>query len=337
MMRPVATTIGEVAAAAGVSVATASRVLSGRRRTTEEAARAVREAADRLNYRTNVVARSLRMKSTATVGMVVPRISNPYFPLVVEAVEGQLSAVGLELLLCDARNDPETERSRVEALLERRVDGLLLIPCDSVRSTETVAHAAGLVPVVQVDRFVTGFNGDYVGVDNEAGMRLVLDHLRSQGCRSFALISSRSGSSSAASRLRTYREVVSGTDPDSADRVLLGEYSLEWGREAVGQLRPDRGLPDALVCGADIIALGVIAALSEAGVRVPEEVMVTGFDDIEFASISAPALTTVRQPANAIGSEAVDLLRHRLGGDPDRSQHRIFQPELMQRTSTGSG
>jgi LacI family transcriptional regulator len=336
MMRLVAVTIGDVATAAGVSVATASRVLSGRRRTTEEAARAVREAAELLGYRTNVVARSLRMQSTATVGMVVPKISNPYFPLVVEAVEGELSAVGLELLLCDARNDTDTERKRVEALLQRRVDGLLLIPCDATRSTGTVTHAAGLVPVVQVDRFVSGFDGDYVGVDNEAGVRLVLEHLDATGCRSFALISSRSGSSSATSRLRAYREVVGRLDPASADRVLLGEYALEWGREAAEQLLRQGALPDAIVCGADIIALGVVAALNEAGVRLPDQVKLTGFDDIGFAAISAPPLTTLRQPANAIGAEAVHLLRRRLGGDADTPQHRIFRPELVPRASTGA-
>jgi LacI family transcriptional regulator len=327
-------TIREVADAAGVSVATASRALSGRRRVSPAAEAAVLAASERLGYRANTVARSLRMRSTATVGMVVPRISNPYFPLLVEVVERQLSATGRELLLCDSQNDVAIEAARVDALLDRQVDGLLFIACDGAASLATLARASARVPVIQMDRYVDGHDGDFVGVDNETGMRDVIAHLVATGARTFALVSSRTVDSSARTRLHTYREAVGHIDPAGAERVLLGDYDVSWGLEAARRLLADGPLPDAIVCGADIIALGVVAALGEVGIRVPGDVAVTGFDDIGFAAISAPPLTTLRQPADAIAAEGVRMLTERLAGADGLFHRRTFRPQLVVRAST---
>jgi LacI family transcriptional regulator len=329
-----AVTIRDVAAAAGVSVATASRVLSGRRQVTPAAREAVLAASQDLGYRTNTVARSLRMGSTATVGMVVPVISNPYFPLLVEVVERALSATGRELLLCDSQGDVAVEAARVGALLDRQVDGLLFIPCDRRDSATTLARARARVPVVQLDRSVDGEDADFVGVDNEVGIREVVGHLSAQGCRTFAFVSSEAVDSTATLRLRAYRDAVAELDPPGAERALLGSYSVEWGREGARRLLDGGPLPDAVVCGADIIALGVLSALAEAGVRVPEDVAVAGFDDIGFAAISAPPLTTVRQPAQAIGAEAVRMLQDRLGGATGVTQRRLCRPDLVVRRSS---
>jgi LacI family transcriptional regulator, galactose operon repressor len=327
------TTIHDVAQAAGVSVSTASRALSGRRKVSPEARRAVLAASERLGYRANTVARSLRMQSTASVGMVVPGISNPYFPLLVEAVERTLSAEGRELLLCDSRDDPVVESARVDALLDRRVDGLLFIPCDQQASADTLRRARASARVVQLDRYVDGEAVDFVGVDNRAGMVLVIDHLAAGGCRSFAFVSSVPADSSAELRLGAYRDAVRNRCPDREPDVLLGSYSLQWGREAARRLLDRATLPDAVVCGADVIALGVLTALVDAGVRVPEQVAVTGFDDIAFAEISAPPLTTLRQPADAIGAMGIQLLYEGLSGVAT-PQHVSLLPRLVVRGSS---
>jgi LacI family transcriptional regulator len=336
MVRSVHPTMRDVAEAAGVSVATVSRVLSRRPGVNPRSEQAVLEAAERLGYRANTVARSLRTRSTATVGMVVPRISNPYFPRLVEAVERELSSSGLELLLCDSRNDPDVESSRVEALLDRRVDGLLFIGCDGDRSRETLLRAQTRTAVVQMDRFVTDAAADFVGTDNELGIRLVLEHLRSTGRSSFGFVSSATVESTALLRLRCYDEVLRPEDPASADRVHLGDYSVEWGREAAARLLDDGPLPDAIVCGADVIALGVNAYLAEHHVRVPGDVAVTGFDDISFASVSTPALTTLRQPADVIGAEAVRLLRRRIEDRGSETTTVLQPPTLIVRGSTAT-
>lgn len=327
-------TIRDVAVAAGVSIATASRALSGEPNVSAASLRAVLSASERLGYRTNTVARSLRTRSTGTVGMVVPRISNPYFPRLVEAVERQLSTAGRELLLCDSQNDPDLEASRVDALLDRRVDGLIFIASDSRRSAATAARAQRSVRIVLMDRSVTGVRLDFVGVDNALGVRMVVAHLRQAGCASFGFVSSRTVDSSARARLSAYRRAVGRFDKDSAARTLLGDYSVEWGREATRTLMSAGPLPDALVCGADVVALGVNAELTEAGVSVPDDVAVTGFDDITFASVSTPPLTTLRQPTDEIGAAGVRLLTGRIDGADGPAVIESLPPELVVRGSS---
>ncbi len=240
----------------------------------------------------------------------------------------------MDLLLCDSQNDPTMEASRVDALLERRVDGLLFVACDSRRSAETLIRAHTQVAVVQVDRFVPGVLVDFVGTDNELGVRLALDHLRGAGRSRFAFVSSKPVDSTAQVRLECYQRELDHIDPLSAGHVLLGDYSVEWGREAARRLLHDGPLPDAIVCGADVIALGVNAALADHGVRVPQDVAVTGFDDITFASLSSPALTTLRQPADEIGAGAVRLLRDRMVQPSQDPVRRLLAPALMVRGST---
>ena len=330
-------TIRDVARAAGVSTATVSRALSGSRRVSPEVERAVVAASEQLGYRANIVARSLRTQSTQTVGMLVPRISNPFFPAIVEVVEQQLSAAGRQLFLCDSRGSVELEAARLGALIDRQVDGILVVPCHRAASAAAVGRASRRVPLVQVDRFVDGVDGDYVGADNDVGMTCVIEHLRSRGCTSFAFVSALERETASCVRADTYRREVAKVDPASADRLLLGDFSLEWGRLAAERILRERSLPHAVVCGADIVALGVVAALREAGVRIPDDVLVTGYDDIGFAAICSPPLTTIRQPTERIGAEAVELLEARLGGADGPPRHRVLQPELVVRASTADG
>lgn len=337
----------DVADAAGVSLATASRALSGSRPVRPETLTAVRAAADRLGYRTNHVARSLRRQSTQTVGMVVPRLANPFFPGLVQSLERTLLDQGHALVLCDADDDPGLEAERIVTLLDRRVDGLLVIPCDEHRSAAALRAAAQSVPVVQVDRRADSVAADAVTTDNAAGIAAALDHLRALGRNRTAYVGAAPASSPARERLATYRDLADG---DVGDDRLLGDFSLDWGREAARRLLARRQLPDAIVCGNDLIALGVLRGLRAAGADVPADVAVTGFDDIGFAEVAEPALTTVRQPVDEIGATAVARLLQRIADgntlagtedDPDPSpwQHLEIPPELVVRGSTvpGSG
>ncbi len=187
-----------------------------------------------------------------------------------------------------------------------------------------------------MDQSVDRERVDFVGVDNEAGILAAIEHVCDQGRRTFAFVSSKTIDSPAVLRLRAYRNRVRQLDAASSQRVLLGDYSLDWGWKATQRLLADPPLPEAVVCGADIIALGVIAALREADVDVPGDVAVVGFDDIAFASVSVPTLTTLRQPADAIGAEAVRLLQKRIKGTTSEPQRITLPPELLVRRSTGS-
>jgi LacI family transcriptional regulator len=329
-------TIRDVAARVGVSTATVSRALSGAKRVSPALVEQVRQATEELGYSANGIASALRRSRTDTVGMVVPSITNPFFTGLVEGVEHALQDSGRQLFLCSSRSDPALEAQRLRSLVARQVDGIVISPVHGTESTDAVSWAAGELPLVQVDRYVTGVESDWVGVDDDAALRLVLEHLAGRGVRAAAFVSSELTSSSTELRVAGFEEhrarLGIGLAPDG---MLLGEYSIEWGRAAMQRLLAGPSLPDAVVCADDLIALGVLQTCAAGGVRVPDDLLVTGFDDIPFAALSDPPLTTVRQPQVEIAAEAVRLL-----ADAERAGERpltrlALQPSLVVRASTG--
>lgn len=324
--------IREVAARAEVSVATASRALSGQRGVRPDNRRLVLAAARELGYRPDVVAAALRGGTTRTVGMVVPRISNPFFATLVEAVARQLQDDRRSLLLANSHYEPTVEQRETDALLDRRVDALIAVPCHRQHSRDTINDAATRVPTVQLDLRVDDDVGSWVGVDNEAGISRVLTHLIDAGARRLAYIGSYPTDSAAQERMDGYQRVA-GRHLGTPGTVLLGDFSKEWGQRAAERLLAEQALPDAIVCGNDMIALGVLSVLTSRGIRVPDDVRVTGFDDIPYATLSAPALTTVRQPQERIAAETVRVLT--TNREPSAPAHRIaLTPELIVRTSS---
>ncbi|MDB4872752.1 MAG: transcriptional regulator, LacI family [Gemmatimonadales bacterium] len=325
-------TIHEVAGRAGVSVATASRALSGRRKVTPSIAQQVRKAAKELGYRPNAVAQALRDQVTKTVGMVVPGISNPFFTAMVEAVEHRLQSSGRHLLLCDSQYDPDIEAGRLGALIERQVDGLIISPCDMVRSGPAVREAVRRVPLVQIDRYIEGSVSDWVGVDDDAALSLAVTHLVAAGAQSLAFVSSELTNSSARLRLAGF-ERAARTAGAEVRGTLLGAFTIEWGFEAAERLARD-GLPDGIVCANDEIALGLLRRLRSMDVKVPEEVMVTGFDDTGYAAIFDPPLTTIRQPCEQLAEDALRLLDEARAARSRPPRRIAITPQLVVRATT---
>ncbi|MEV0300705.1 LacI family DNA-binding transcriptional regulator [Streptomyces prasinus] len=326
-------TLREVARASGCSVATVSRVLAGTRPVGAETARRVREAAEELGYRPNQVARALRSRSTGTIGLVLPQITNPFFPSLVREVEHALHAEGRAVLLADCDDDPEIEAARIADLLDRQVDALLVIAADGKRSRDAVEKAAARVPLVLLDRVCGPGVADSVATDNATGMALVLDHLVTTGRRRICFAGAAGTGSAAVERLAAYEAEAGALLPHGSGRVELGDFSLEWGRTAVDRILPSR--PDAIVCANDLLAIGVLQRLRQLGVDVPGDVAVTGFDDIPMMDLADPALTTVRQPVRALAAEAVHLLGHRLAGRNDGPRRSVrLAPELVVRASS---
>ncbi|MGW2281322.1 LacI family DNA-binding transcriptional regulator [Streptomyces sp. NPDC001770] len=304
-------TLKDVAALSGCSVATVSRVMAGTRPVGEEIAARVRAAAETLGYVPNQVARSLRSRSTGTVGLVLPQITNPFYPSLVRELTYALHGYGRAALLADCDDDPGVEAGRIADLLGRRVDAMLVVPVDEHLSRTAVADAAAKVPLVLLDRGCGPGVADLVAVDNTAGIALVLDHLAATGRRRPCFIGA-AGTDSAAAERRAAFGASAGTLFPGGERapVELGDFSVAWGRTAVDRLWPYR--PDAVVCANDLIAIGALQRLRELGADVPGDVAVTGFDDVPMASLTAPALTTVRQPVHELAAEAVALLAGRL-------------------------
>lgn len=337
-------TINDVAKEAGLSVASVSRVLSGTRPVTPEVHKSVTEAVEKLGYRPNYVARALRRRSTGAVGMLVPHVTHPFYASLVQAIELCIHNVEGVLILSDSRGRPELESIRIQALLDRQIDALLIIPCDEEESSEAISQAAEQVPVILLDSLVNDFVGDFIGVDNETGINLLLDHIDEIGRQKLAFIGGKLSASPGAERLTAYRNRAPNIDRGSLERILTGEKYLEWsrgaadtliawGKESVDTIISRRDIPDAIICANDLIALGVINHLTALGIKVPDDVAVTGFDDIRFASICSPPLTTIHQPVEEMCAQAVQAMQARLQGKGTATHTRLI-PEIVVRGST---
>lgn len=310
-MKKASVTLHEVAAAAGVSIATASRALNGKDRVSERTAEHVAAVAERLGYRVNLMGRGLRAGTGATIGVVVPVISNPFYSELIHRIEDHLQRRGFDLVIADSHGEVERERARLRMLVERRVEGIFVVPSDAELSFDALADTARRVPLVQLDRRVVGLPADFVAVDNDNGIALAVDHLTSRGAERIVLVSGNDITSAGRERRAAFETVVHARSLP-AEENIFGEYLLDFGEKAVTTLL-DRGpLPDAIIAGDDLVAAGVIAALKKSGVRVPHDVQVTGFDGTMLADVCEPRLTTVVQPFDDLAREATEALWNRM-------------------------
>ncbi|MFD8599063.1 LacI family DNA-binding transcriptional regulator [Kitasatospora sp. NPDC059646] len=319
----------DVAAAAGVSRATASRVLAGTPRNVDpELARRVEDAARELGYRTNHSARALRTGTTGTVGVVVPSLANPYFVQLADAIAQQVRAAGGQLVVSDAANSAGIEAEQIETLLGGRVDGLVVVPVSAAASGPAVRAAAKRTPVVLFDRWASGSGTVAVTLDNAAAMRLLLDHLDALGRHRIALVAADQASSSGAERLAAFT-AARGED---ATTVLLPSFTTDAGRTAGRRIAEQRDAIDAVVCGADVLAVGLVSTLQRSAVSVPGEIAVTGFDDTEILELLDPPITSIRHPLAAMAERALTLLQSTAR---DRAENvERFAPQLVVRAST---
>lgn len=311
-----------------MSLSMASRILSGQRTIRDHHTDAVLQVSQRLSYEPDRIARSLRSRASGTIAMVVPGVTNPFFPSLIEAAARASAAGDRMLLLADSCGDADLEASLVRALLERRVDGLLIVPVGNA-SAPTVAHAARRTPTVQLDRPVDA-QTHAVRTDNARGMHLAVEHLAAVGRQRLALVSGDTSTSTGRQRLRGYREAVERTGVSGGQQVRLGAFARAHGYTEAGLLLDTAQPPEAIVCGADVIALGVLQAAHERGLRIPDDLAVTGFDDIEVAAVAFPPLTTVRQPARAMTEAAIELLEQSTA----TRREVVLAPELVVRAST---
>jgi LacI family transcriptional regulator len=326
-------TIKDVAAEAGVSTATVSRALSGARGVTPDHKQLVEDTAARLGYRPHAIARALRESKTMVVGMVVPGIDNPFFPQLVELAEAELRSRGRALILTSSHDDPDLEARQVAMLLDRQVDGLLISACSKELSGKAIEKAASAVPTVQFDQFADDTTTAFVGVDDASGMAQVIHLAQASGHKQLAYIGAGTQNWSGARRMTAFQESVSDINPEALNRVYLGSFTREYGRNAAQQLLRDHPGVDTIVCGNDLIAVGVMDVARERGLNVPKDLSVSGFDDISVATVSNPALTTVKQPSQALMSTAVDLLIRAINGEDTSRIYRELPVSLVERES----
>ncbi len=338
-----AATIREVAALADVSTATVSRTLR-RSANVDPATRArVEEAANALRYRPSGVARSLKLRSTRTIGLIVTDIENPYFPQIVRAIEDAARERGHSVLLADGRRDPERELESLDLLAEREVDGLIIASSElSARHRERIRELP--CPVVIVNSESTLAAVPAVVSDNVEGGRIAVGHLLALGHEHLVYITAPSEDNRAAAE--RLEGAVAGLRRLGVQRplaVIAAEAGAEGGSGAAHRAMELHPGTTALLCYNDLTAVGAIRGLRAEGREVPHDVSVMGFDDIEIAAYMYPALTTIRQATTEMGRWAVESLYERIaaGREPaastaDRAsgETRRLPVELVAREST---
>ncbi|MEV7012334.1 LacI family DNA-binding transcriptional regulator [Streptosporangium sp. NPDC051022] len=326
-------TIRNVAERAGVSKSLVSLVLRGSPHVSEHRRQAVLQAARELGYRPNAVARSLVEGRTHLVGALVADLHNPFYAEFLDGLQESLHGDGLRLLIGNSQWDPAFEDEAVEAFLELRVDGLVLLGI--APTSETLIEATGYTPTVVVGERDIELGGvDIVVDDDQLGARLAIDHLVELGHRRIAHIE---GARSSSGRFRCEGYLVAMRRHALAPYIMVeqGECTEEGGAEAARKLLTRDPRPTAIFAANDTVAIGVLAAAAELGLRVPEDLSVIGYDNVHLAGTQPISLTTVDQPRRAMGRSAAALLSDRIGDPGKSSRLREITPRLVVRRSTG--
>lgn len=303
-------TIKEIAKEAEVSTATVSMILNNKDQNISEATRKkVLKIAKRRNYIPNTMARSLVTKQTRTIGLILPDIVNPFFPEIARGAEDRASLSRYSVIYCNTDDNLSREKSYVDVLTEKMVDGIIF-----THSADPEGSAEGFircrVPIVLIDRDydIPNVIGKIL-VDNTMASYMGVNYLLDNGYKKIAYIAGPLHTQTARDRLEGYKRALQNREIEyKEDYIKVGEYKSQWGTEAI-QLFLSEGLDfDAVFCGNDLIAIGAIKALKEAGYKVPVDIGVMGFDDIYMASMVEPALTTIKQPNYEMGYQAAELL-----------------------------
>jgi LacI family transcriptional regulator len=336
-------TLGDVAKLAGVSKSTASRILSAIKDAqipyslgTKEK---VREAALRLDYRPSKFARGLTMAHTGIIGLVVPALRDAFFPEVISAIEAALVQAGYSVILADSNADSQVEQTRIHDLLSWRVDGLIIAPS---QSTNQAGFFWDLwrreIPFVTIDRSFPETPFCSVTTDDEKGVAMAVDHLAASGRKRIAW----AGGGSSTISTTHLRKAGYAAGLIRNGMLPVSEYALSspasemGGRQAIERVLTLKIRPDAVICFSDNVALGLLEACIQHGIRVPQDLAVIGYADLQFAGMLKVSLTTVRQPKFLLGQRAVELLVKCM--DKKKHSEQIVLPvELIVRESTSSG
>lgn len=303
-------TIKDIAKEAGVSIATVSKILNKKdQNISEKTRKKVLEIIKEKNYIPNSIARSLVTKQTKSIGLVIPDITNPFFPELVRGAEDCASKCGYNIIFCNTDDKTEKEEKYIKMLAEKMVDGIIFT--QSANNREEFNYLSQIrQPMVLIDRDVNVPNiKGKVLVDNYNGAYEGVSYLIKSGYKKIAIISGPLSTKTSLDRLEGYKKALKENNiPFDNSLVLEGEYKGEWGRKGIEMMLENNIKFDAVFCANDIIALSAMKSIKEAKLNIPKDVAVLGYDDIYMAKLTEPALSTIRQPNYEMGYEAVKLL-----------------------------
>lgn len=330
-------TLRDIAREAGVSINTVSRALNGKPDVSEATRALVQAVAAQLDYRPNQVARGLRQQKTATLGVVLADLANPFFAEVAEGIERTAATEGYSIILANSEERQSREQQAVETLVERQVDGILITPTQ--RSEETIRYLMHRhVPCVLVARYFENLDVPAVVNDDREGSRLAVGHLVQRGHRDILYLNGPPYTSSARLRLQGYRDALEAAGIPFRPSMVINTDARSSGGYAAIQQALAAGIEfTAVACFSDYVGFGAIRALRQAKLRIPEDVAVIGYDDIDLAAIVEPALSTVHIAKTRLGQVAAHMLLGMIGRSAQERRHpgiTVLPPQLVIREST---
>jgi len=326
-------TMDDVARKAQVSIMTVSRVINNKDEVSPATRRRVLKIIDSLGYRPSGIARGLATKRTAALGVVVPDIANPFFAGIVRGAENHAYADGYSVFLCNTNEDPARELAVLHSLEEKRIDGLIL--CASRLSEEKLAVVGEHFPeVVLMLRHLEHDSIHSVLVDDRLGGQILTRHLIRSGHRKIGFLAGPAKSYSGKCRVRGYKAAMKEAGfPVNPQWVVNGAPYVQHGKESARKLLTSFPELTALLCFNDLVAVGAIQACAQLGRSIPQDMAITGFDDIPLASLVTPTLTTCRIPQDTLGESAMQMLLNSIKGSNGTRKKVLIRPELIVRES----
>jgi LacI family transcriptional regulator len=330
-----APSIYDVARQARVSVFTVSAVINNKGRVSSTLSRRVEAAIAKLNYRPNLLARSLAKQQTHTIGMVVTDIANPFFPAIVRAAEDAAQKAGYSVLLCNSDDKQDKEALYLELLISKRVDGIILNKTPgSLTTAQRGMLADAKVPIVLLMRTCPGLKTDIVQTNDHLGAHDAVAHLARIGHKRIALVGGPSHVSNARARKQGYLQALESAGLEFDPKLVFeGDYRIDSGHRAGRALLPHR--PDAVLVTNYLMTVGLMSAADEIGMRCPEDFGLVSFDDYPWLGCFRPRLTTIELPKYELGDAAVRLLLERIQGKNGRAETVTLLPQLRVRESCG--
>ena len=328
-------TIHDVAKRAGVAPITVSRVINNSGYVSKETRQRVEAAIAELEYVPNVIARSLRSKRTNTLALVLTDITNPFFTVIARGVEDTASQAGMTVIYCNTDESEIEEEKYLQLLLQKQVDGILLVPACSVSKSVNLIQEQG-TPVVVLDRKIPGIEVDSVRGDSEGGAYQLIYLLLELGHTHIAALSGPADVSTAEDRVSGYRRALEEAGSSDNELVYFGAFTQASGFEMAQKALSQSPRPTALFAANNFIAYGALKALREAGLDVPAAISLVAFDDLPEGLVANPFLTVAAQPAYEMGQMATQLLLKRLRSEDQQPCQEIILPtELIIRSSSG--
>lgn len=324
----------DVARLAGVSTSTVSHVINKDRFVSEAICEKVEAAIKTLNYAPSAIARSLKLNQTRTIGMLITASTNPFYSELVRGVERSCFERGYSLVLCNTEGDEQRMNRNLETLMQKRVDGLLLLCTETHQPSKAIMQRYPSIPTVMMDWAPFDGDSDLIQDNSLLGGMMATQHLINKGLTRIACITGPLDKTPARLRLEGYREAMAlaGLTIREGDEIE-SDFEFGGGFEAMQSLLAMNERPQAVFIGNDAMAVGAYQALYQAGLKIPQDMAIVGYDDIELARYMTPPLTTIHQPKDELGELAIDVLIHRIA-EPELQQQRLqLTPVLMERGS----